>query len=534
MTPESFLDAIAEGTDPTAQDKATVDSQIKNHQIKVFVFNSQNSTPDVQALVKAAKAEGIPIVDGDRDARTGGLTFQAWQVKQLQALEGCARESDRIVSAALSPIAEMAACTSRTSPRPVVRGGVGADAAVSLADGPSGAMSPSTSSRVSSSRCSARTAAASRRCSRRCSVSSPSASGELRVAVQRLGTAMQTSAISRSVGASTARRGSVASTSCGWVSTATVGASRSPPASAAAADSPRSASTSSSSSSDAAPYAHRPIGSLSGGEQQRLLIAQALARRPSLLAARRAARQPRRRQPGCDRRAPRADLPQRRRHRHDRRARRQPDPSATSTGSSTSLEATPRPARRAKSSPARRSAASTAPRSKCSTPPTAVPSSSVTATRRPITPTSTQATNPTSTADTMSVIGTGLTWNLVRGSPPALRVPLHDQRVPRRDDRRGRRRGHRLVHGAAPPNLRRPHPVAGRVPRRRRRRADRRRRGVGILRVLPRGRARHRRDPPHPAGTRSARSPRSSAPSRRSRSPAGSCSSPSTTGSSKA
>jgi zinc/manganese transport system ATP-binding protein len=33
----------------------------------------------------------------------------------------------------------------------------------------------------------------------------------------------------------------------------------------------------------ASPYAHRPIGELSGGEQQRLLIAQALARRPELL-----------------------------------------------------------------------------------------------------------------------------------------------------------------------------------------------------------------------------------------------------------
>lgn len=34
---------------------------------------------------------------------------------------------------------------------------------------------------------------------------------------------------------------------------------------------------------DAAHYAHRPIGQVSGGEQQRLLIAQALVRRPSLL-----------------------------------------------------------------------------------------------------------------------------------------------------------------------------------------------------------------------------------------------------------
>ncbi|HWG74046.1 MAG TPA: ABC transporter ATP-binding protein [Acidimicrobiales bacterium] len=34
---------------------------------------------------------------------------------------------------------------------------------------------------------------------------------------------------------------------------------------------------------DASGYAHRPVGQLSGGEQQRLLIAQALVRRPELL-----------------------------------------------------------------------------------------------------------------------------------------------------------------------------------------------------------------------------------------------------------
>ena len=33
----------------------------------------------------------------------------------------------------------------------------------------------------------------------------------------------------------------------------------------------------------ASAYAHRPIGEVSGGEQQRLLIAQALVRRPQLL-----------------------------------------------------------------------------------------------------------------------------------------------------------------------------------------------------------------------------------------------------------
>ena len=48
VTPYRYLDAISEGTDPTAADKATVDDQITHDQIKVWVFNSQNSTPDVQ------------------------------------------------------------------------------------------------------------------------------------------------------------------------------------------------------------------------------------------------------------------------------------------------------------------------------------------------------------------------------------------------------------------------------------------------------------------------------------------------------
>ena len=86
-TPESFLDAISEGADPTAQDKATVDQQIKNKEIKVFVYNSQNSTPDVKALVKDAKAQGIPVTTVTETLVPASTTFQAWQAKELQGLE---------------------------------------------------------------------------------------------------------------------------------------------------------------------------------------------------------------------------------------------------------------------------------------------------------------------------------------------------------------------------------------------------------------------------------------------------------------
>jgi zinc/manganese transport system substrate-binding protein len=86
-TPESFLDAVSEGTDPTAADKSTVDQQIKTKQIKIFVFNSQNSTPDVTALVTAAKDQGIPVATVTETLVPATASFQDWQVNQLQGIE---------------------------------------------------------------------------------------------------------------------------------------------------------------------------------------------------------------------------------------------------------------------------------------------------------------------------------------------------------------------------------------------------------------------------------------------------------------
>jgi zinc/manganese transport system substrate-binding protein len=86
-TPASFLDAISEGSDPTARDKATIDQQIKNKQIKVYLYNSQNSTPDVQAQVKEATAQGIPVVSVTETLAPAGTSFQDWQTGQLQQLE---------------------------------------------------------------------------------------------------------------------------------------------------------------------------------------------------------------------------------------------------------------------------------------------------------------------------------------------------------------------------------------------------------------------------------------------------------------
>jgi len=87
LTPESFLDAISEGSEPSAGDKATIDNQLRTRQIKVYVFNSQNATPDVQAQVREARAAGIQVVSVTETLDPATATFQDWQVKQLQGIE---------------------------------------------------------------------------------------------------------------------------------------------------------------------------------------------------------------------------------------------------------------------------------------------------------------------------------------------------------------------------------------------------------------------------------------------------------------
>jgi zinc/manganese transport system substrate-binding protein len=88
VTPPSFLKAISEGTDPTAADKTAIDQQITSKKIKVYVYNSQNATPDVQNQVNAARAAGIPVTTITETMVPATATWQEWQTRQLEALRG--------------------------------------------------------------------------------------------------------------------------------------------------------------------------------------------------------------------------------------------------------------------------------------------------------------------------------------------------------------------------------------------------------------------------------------------------------------
>jgi zinc/manganese transport system substrate-binding protein len=86
VSPPEFMNAIAEGNDPSARDMATFQNQIKNHQIKVLVYNTQTVTGLTDQLKKLAQDNDVPIVGVSETMPLGAQSFQGWQAAQLQAL----------------------------------------------------------------------------------------------------------------------------------------------------------------------------------------------------------------------------------------------------------------------------------------------------------------------------------------------------------------------------------------------------------------------------------------------------------------
>jgi zinc/manganese transport system substrate-binding protein len=93
ITPPSFLRAISEGTDVSVADKETIDDQIRTHEIKIYVYNSQNVTPDVQAQLQEVRSEHIPVATITETLQPATASYQAWQTKQLLGIEAALARS---------------------------------------------------------------------------------------------------------------------------------------------------------------------------------------------------------------------------------------------------------------------------------------------------------------------------------------------------------------------------------------------------------------------------------------------------------
>jgi zinc/manganese transport system substrate-binding protein len=102
ITPPTALKAISEGSDLSVGDKETIDSQIRGHRIKVYVYNSQNVTTDVQAQLAEVKAEHIPFATITETLQPASATYQAWQTKQLLGIQAALARASASNASSLS------------------------------------------------------------------------------------------------------------------------------------------------------------------------------------------------------------------------------------------------------------------------------------------------------------------------------------------------------------------------------------------------------------------------------------------------
>ena len=93
LTPRRFVNAVSEGADPSAADRATVEEQLTSKAVRVLVYNPQNATPDVKGLVGIAERAGIPVVRMTETPPRAGEGFADWQVEQLVSLRDALRRA---------------------------------------------------------------------------------------------------------------------------------------------------------------------------------------------------------------------------------------------------------------------------------------------------------------------------------------------------------------------------------------------------------------------------------------------------------
>jgi zinc/manganese transport system substrate-binding protein len=87
VTPYSYLKAVSESQDISASDEATVEQQIKQKQIKILVYNSQNTPNNIQTVIDLAKANNIPVATITETLTPATASYQDWQSAQLQGIQ---------------------------------------------------------------------------------------------------------------------------------------------------------------------------------------------------------------------------------------------------------------------------------------------------------------------------------------------------------------------------------------------------------------------------------------------------------------
>ena len=94
MRNERFQLAVQNNAEPRISDVAAFERDLKEHRVKVMIFNRQADEPSVQRLVAMARNAKIPVI-GITETQPEGISYQDWMLGQLDTLDAALRGQER-------------------------------------------------------------------------------------------------------------------------------------------------------------------------------------------------------------------------------------------------------------------------------------------------------------------------------------------------------------------------------------------------------------------------------------------------------
>jgi zinc/manganese transport system substrate-binding protein len=83
---QGFQLAVMNNTEPSASDVAAFENDLKTHQVKLLIYNSQASDPIAARMQKIARESGVPVV-GAAETEPPGKDYQGWMMSELDAID---------------------------------------------------------------------------------------------------------------------------------------------------------------------------------------------------------------------------------------------------------------------------------------------------------------------------------------------------------------------------------------------------------------------------------------------------------------
>ena len=84
--PQGFAQAVEDGNDPSLGDTAAFATALRDHAIKVLLYNDQVTDSVTDKIKSDATSAGVPIVGVAETIPKGAASFQQWQIDQAKAL----------------------------------------------------------------------------------------------------------------------------------------------------------------------------------------------------------------------------------------------------------------------------------------------------------------------------------------------------------------------------------------------------------------------------------------------------------------